>query len=278
MRAMRDDVETRSFGMSGSDVAAIDSWLEEIGARRGASQRAIFAVRLCIAELAANAVQHGVARTDADHMVVKLRRLGSGIEVDFLDSRAPFDPTGPARGPDAQSLESASPGGRGMMLLQAYAIGLTYSHDCTYNRVHLTINSNYFRAPADREVQVSPAGRCGDAMPSDASGGARLAHSLAPTTCYQRIVGAVAIYDGIVARLAPILARAGPSLWFRRGPERRAAITPLAESRRAVRRARARMPAGRCTAPHRRRGAGRSSRCRCDGGCEARSTSSDRLR
>src|SRR5215475_1591548 len=59
--------------------------------------------------------------------------------------------------------------------------------------------------------------------------------SLAPTTCYQRIVGAVAIYDGIVARLAPILARAGPSLWFRRGPERRAAITPLAESRRAVR-------------------------------------------
>ena len=128
---MRDDVETRSFGMSGSDVAAIDSWLEEIGARWGASQRAIFAVRLCIAELAANAVQHGVARTDADHMVVKLRRLGSGIEVDFLDSRAPFDPTGPARGPDAQSLESASPGGRGLMLLQAYASGLTYSHDGT---------------------------------------------------------------------------------------------------------------------------------------------------
>jgi len=127
--------------MSGSDVAAIDTWLEEIGARWGASERAIFAVRLCIAELAANVVEHGIARTSADHMVVTLRRLGSGIDVEFLDSRAPFDPTGHAS-PEARSLEAASPGGRGLMLLQAYASGLTYSHDGTYNRVHLTINSN----------------------------------------------------------------------------------------------------------------------------------------
>ena len=142
MRAVRDDVETRSFGMSGSDVAAIDSWLEEIGARWGASERAVFAVRLCIAELAANAVEHGAATTGSEHMVVTVRRLGSGIEVEYLDTRAPFDPTGPARGPDAQSPEFASPGGRGLMLLQAYANGLTYSHDGTYNRVHLTISSN----------------------------------------------------------------------------------------------------------------------------------------
>src|SRR5262245_29649496 len=142
MRAVRDDTETRSFGMSRGDVTAIDGWLEEVGARWGASERAIFGARLCVAELAANAVEHGVASTSADHMVVTVRRLGSGIEVEFLDSRAPFDPTADLRAPAAQSAKPASPGGRGLMLLRAYASGLTYSHDGTYNRVRLTIRSN----------------------------------------------------------------------------------------------------------------------------------------
>jgi len=137
---VRKDTETRSFGMSASDVAAIDDWLEKIGARWGASERAIFGVRLCVAELAANAIEHGVPGTGADHMVVTVRRLGSGIEVEFLDSRAPFDPTGDVPAPAAQSTES--PGGRGLTLLRAYAGGLTYSHDGTYNRVRLTIRSN----------------------------------------------------------------------------------------------------------------------------------------
>src|SRR5215813_2148124 len=114
MRTVRDDVETRSFGMSGSDVAAIDSWLEEVGARWGASERAMFAVRLCVAELAANAVEHGVARSGTDHMVVTVRRLGSGIDVEFLDSRAPFDPTGDAPGPEIQPLEFPDPAARGV--------------------------------------------------------------------------------------------------------------------------------------------------------------------
>src|SRR5262245_58103904 len=87
-----DEMETRQFGMSGSEVAAIDSWLETVGTRWGASERAIFGARLCVAELAANALEHGRARADADHIVVTLRRLGGGIDVEFLDSRAPFDP------------------------------------------------------------------------------------------------------------------------------------------------------------------------------------------
>jgi len=138
---MREYIETRSFGMSRSEVAAIDNWLEEIGTRWGESERAIFGARLCIAELAANAVEHGVASTGADHMVVTLRRLSSGIEVEFLDSRAPFDPTGPVLAPGTQSIESTSAGGRGLTLLQAYARALTYSHDGTYNRVRMTIGA-----------------------------------------------------------------------------------------------------------------------------------------
>ena len=142
MRPVREQTETRSFGMSGSEVVAIDGWLEGICARWGANERAMFGARLCVAELAANAVEHGVARTDADHMVVTVRRRGNGIELEFLDSRAPFDPTGHARAAAAQSVKSEVPGGYGLPLLHAYATGLTYSHDGTYNRVRLTVGSN----------------------------------------------------------------------------------------------------------------------------------------
>ena len=138
---MREQTDTRSFGMSGSEVVAIDGWLEEICARWGASERATFGARLCVAELAANAVEHGVASSDADHMVVTVRRRGNGIELEFLDSRAPFDPTGHARAAGAQSVNPEAPGGYGLTLLHAYATGLTYSYDGTYNRVRLTVGS-----------------------------------------------------------------------------------------------------------------------------------------
>lgn len=135
-----DDVETRKFGLSRHNIPAIDSWLEEVGARWGASERTMFGVRLCIAELAANAVEHGVAGAAADHMVVTVRRLRDRIEVEFLDSRAPFDPTAKPRQHCAESIEDASSTGRGLTLLHAYAKDLSYSYDGTYNRVRLTIN------------------------------------------------------------------------------------------------------------------------------------------
>lgn len=135
-----DEVETRKFGLSRHDIPAIDSWLEEIGARWGASERTMFGVRLCIAELAANAVEHGVARDSTDHMIVTVRRLGSGVEAEFLDSRAPFDPTTKPRRSSAESIEDVKPTGRGLILLHAYAKDLSYSHDGTYNRVRLTVN------------------------------------------------------------------------------------------------------------------------------------------
>jgi hypothetical protein len=65
---------------------------------------------------------------------------------------------------------------------------------------------------AEREVQVITlledlAGT--DAVPSDTLGDAGLTRMQARTVCYQkRVAEAVAMYDGIIARLAPVLARA----------------------------------------------------------------------
>jgi serine/threonine-protein kinase RsbW len=139
--AALDQLETRVFGVSRDEVAAIDDWLEQIGARWGVDERTMFGARLCIVELAANTLEHGVAASGEDHTIVTARHGPLGIELEFLDSRAPFDPTAKPARLRHETLESADAGGRGLSLIHSYADKLTYSHDGTYNRVRLTIKS-----------------------------------------------------------------------------------------------------------------------------------------
>lgn len=135
------EIETRTFGVSRNDVAAIDDWLEEIGARWGANQRMMFGARLCIAELATNTFEHGTAVSSVDHMIVTVRSDQRGLQIEFLDSRTPFDPTAKPRAPRNEPPDTAHPKGRGLCLVHRYADKLTYSHDGTYNRIGLTIKS-----------------------------------------------------------------------------------------------------------------------------------------
>jgi anti-sigma regulatory factor (Ser/Thr protein kinase) len=132
-------VQTRAFGVSLDEIGAIDSWVERVAASMGVNKRAVFSARLCIAELTANILEHGAARSDDDRIVITINRLGDGIGVELLDSREPFDPT--AKLPIAKS-DPSNCGGRGLVLLQAYADDLTYVHDGTYNRVKFKIKSD----------------------------------------------------------------------------------------------------------------------------------------
>src|SRR5262249_4034283 len=116
-------------------------WLEQVGARWSVNERTMFGARLCIAELAANALEHGVAISGEDHTVVTARHHPLGIELEFLDTRAPFDPTAKPARPRPETLASADAGGRGLSLVHSYADKLTYSHDGTYNRIRLIIKS-----------------------------------------------------------------------------------------------------------------------------------------
>ena len=134
-------VESRSFRVSSDEVAAMDSWVEQVTAQWGESERTAFRARLCIAELAANVVEHGIARSGDGRIVVTLRRLGDGVGVEFQDSCEPFDPTVEAVVASAASIESVSPGGRGLMLIRAYANNISYSNDGGCNRTILKIKS-----------------------------------------------------------------------------------------------------------------------------------------
>lgn len=133
--------QTQSFALTRRGAGAIDEWIEAVGRHWGYDERSIFAARLCVAELAGNTLEHGVATTGDDRMTVTLNRHNDSIGIELIDSRAPFDPSSVAPTAAPGSIEDAAIGGRGLKLVRAYAESLAYRHDGTHNRVMLTIKA-----------------------------------------------------------------------------------------------------------------------------------------
>lgn len=134
------DVERSSFQAGPEGISAVDAWVEEIGQRWRVDEKVSFRARLCIAEIAANVVEHGAISEPAE-FTVTLRRRGTDLDVEFADSGQPFDPTAAADISPPQSIESARIGGLGLHLVRSFASDLTYRRDGSHN--HLT-----FRLPA----------------------------------------------------------------------------------------------------------------------------------
>jgi anti-sigma regulatory factor (Ser/Thr protein kinase) len=131
--------QTRIFDAARDDVVKIDEWIETIGRRWGENQRTVFAARLCVAELAANVIEHGGAKPGRDRIIVTLAKCADGIAIEFQDSCARFDPTVETIAERPDTIESAAINGRGLMLIRAYAKEFAYRHDGTYNRVTLRV-------------------------------------------------------------------------------------------------------------------------------------------
>jgi anti-sigma regulatory factor (Ser/Thr protein kinase) len=134
-------VERKTFGVSAEEVGAIDRWVEQVAAQWGESERTAFRARVCIAELAANVLDHGIAQPGDDRIMVTLQQFGDGIGVEFLDSRGPFDPAVDTLAAKATSIETVNTGGYGLMLVRAYGSDIAHSHDGKGNRVTLKIKS-----------------------------------------------------------------------------------------------------------------------------------------
>jgi sigma-B regulation protein RsbU (phosphoserine phosphatase) len=138
-----DAVATRRFRAHPVEVTAIDQWIKEVAARRQ-GEWAVFRTRLCVAEIAANVVEHGT-RDHADaEIVVTLDQSDAGIDIEIADSGRPFDPTAVepvAVAPVAaeHSIETTPIGGRGLRILRAFARNLSYRRDGNFNHVRMHV-------------------------------------------------------------------------------------------------------------------------------------------
>jgi anti-sigma regulatory factor (Ser/Thr protein kinase) len=143
--SLRNDAsmtETRTFAIDHGEVARVDAWIESLGQRWGESQRTTFAARICVAELFSNVIEHGGAKSDLDRITLTITRRRDGIGIEFMDTCARFDPTAVAARVQDSSIESATIGGRGLLLIRNYAKDFIYHYDGSGNRITLRIESD----------------------------------------------------------------------------------------------------------------------------------------
>lgn len=124
------------FDASVDGVALLDEFIEAFGHDRGVPDRLTFRARVCAAELAANALEHGGAVAGQDRIVLELSASENGqLSMRYSDTSAAFDPTfkdDPRRVPKEGSL-----GGRGLKLLDSLPTRSRYSRERDCNVVEL---------------------------------------------------------------------------------------------------------------------------------------------
>jgi anti-sigma regulatory factor (Ser/Thr protein kinase) len=138
--------ETRSCLADVDHVAELDGWIERTGAAWKIPDDVVFRARVCVAELAANLLEHGGMRPAGDEINVTLRHNGTGLEVEVNDTGRAFDPTAHAGG----TAPAGGLGGRGLRLLRAYAAAMSYRRDGGHNILCLRVT------PAQRSTGSGP--------------------------------------------------------------------------------------------------------------------------
>jgi anti-sigma regulatory factor (Ser/Thr protein kinase) len=125
--------QTRTFRVTPAEISAADTWIEEVGRRWGLAERMAFGARVCVAEIAANVLEHGSACAEPVQLAVTLRRSNNGLDIEITVPNPPLPKT----------IEAAQVGGLGLRLVRFYASELTYRHDGVCN--HLLL---HFPAPS----------------------------------------------------------------------------------------------------------------------------------
>ena len=105
------------------------------------SSKTAFAVQLCLEEAVANLLEHGKGAARASTIGVALERSDSEVVLEIEDDGGPFDPNQVASMLPAQSLEAASPGGRGIHLIRQFSSRMDYVRAGNVNRLRLTFAS-----------------------------------------------------------------------------------------------------------------------------------------
>jgi anti-sigma regulatory factor (Ser/Thr protein kinase) len=123
MLAEAEVAATRSFLATQSGIPAIDHWIEDVASRWDLAEGVLFRARVCVAEIAANLLEHGSAHPGRDEIKLTLQQRGPAIEVEISDTGREFDPTRPA------TAAAVAAGGRGLRLVRAYASRMTYRRE-----------------------------------------------------------------------------------------------------------------------------------------------------
>ena len=121
-----------------NELSRAQSWVEGLANQIGLSEKARYAVRLCLEEALTNVILHGYKNEPGHPVLIQYRFSSDMLSFAIEDKAPPFNPVdalSSAIGPEPASLESLTLGGNGIRLLHQFAGSLTYDLLADGNRL-----------------------------------------------------------------------------------------------------------------------------------------------
>jgi serine/threonine-protein kinase RsbW len=120
------------------ELDKLTRWIIEACEAARLSKKTSFAVQLCLDEAVANILEHGKGSAGASAIAADLECSDSKVVLEIEDDGSPFDPSVVAAPQTPQTLEAASPGGRGIHLIRQFSSRMEYARAGGHNRLRLT--------------------------------------------------------------------------------------------------------------------------------------------
>jgi serine/threonine-protein kinase RsbW len=138
LRVETTSVSSRTFPADRTAPRAAAAWLRSLPT--GLSPTRLADAELCLDELVTNVVRYAwtpAADPGSHTITVAVDRTPFELEIVIQDDGRPFDLTAAVLPPIARTLEEATPGGRGLLLVRSIAPRLSYERREGVNRVTL---------------------------------------------------------------------------------------------------------------------------------------------
>lgn len=120
-----------------AELARVEEWLAEVFDVWDVPPRASFAVDLVVNEAVTNVISYGFPGAATHEISIALSDLGDAILIETLDEGLPFDPFAAPFATAAADLDSASVGGRGILLIKSFSDA--YHYERVAGRNHLSV-------------------------------------------------------------------------------------------------------------------------------------------
>jgi anti-sigma regulatory factor (Ser/Thr protein kinase) len=122
-----------------SELGRLNSWIQGLCELHQLPERVSFQLDLCATELVTNVISYAYPQGQAPQEAVALRfeRNPAEVLLELVDWGVEFDPLAYVPAPPPRTLEEASIGGRGLLLVRRLAGQLLYSREPGCNRLVL---------------------------------------------------------------------------------------------------------------------------------------------
>jgi serine/threonine-protein kinase RsbW len=134
----QDELDELVIDSQLSEMSRLAGWVEAVGGRYGISERARFAMNLCLEEAVSNSIRHGYEGRAGREVRVNFSEARAGFFVVEVEDDAPhFDPLHLPLLPKVDDQSPDRLGGQGIRLMSGFSDLLEYEPTETGNRLRI---------------------------------------------------------------------------------------------------------------------------------------------